>query len=102
MMPSPTHIGPLWKPRCDVVNTIVKVVVRLPERRRNSQVRERVNIPYLFTLFIIHISFLILILKHLIVLNNTTRNSLNSNRFTDRIFMSVIWGRNYRRKLFRP
>jgi hypothetical protein len=30
----------------------------------------------------------------------TTRNSLNSNGFTDEIFLSVIWSRNYGRKSF--
>jgi len=29
----------------------------------------------------------------------TTRNSLNTNGFTDGIFLSVFWGRNYRRPL---
>jgi len=39
--------------------------------------------------------------KNCIFSRSTTWNSLNTNRFTDGIFLLIIWGRNYRWKLFR-
>jgi hypothetical protein len=38
----------------------------------------------------------------LLAIATTTRNLLNTNGFTDIIFLSVIWGWNYRRTLFHP